>query len=86
LGLLDWAVRLATTRACAVAMEQWARFGQALLGAISIMPAPNDHRFAGPLWQMPPFRAVHQGCLLGEEWWARATNGPEGIGRADQRI
>jgi hypothetical protein len=56
---------------------------QALLGAISIIPTPNDHRFAGPLWQMPPFS---QGCLLGGEWWARATNGSEGIGRADQRI
>ena len=88
---LDWAVHLANqpflrAELATAALEQSQRFGQAVLGSTVISPLPNDHRFVSPLWQMPPFCAIEQGFLLAEEWWDRATRGPDGVARANQRM
>jgi polyhydroxyalkanoate synthase len=40
-----------------------------------IRPQPQDRRFAGPQWELPPFNLLAQAFLLNEQWWHNATTG-----------
>ena len=91
LALLDWGVHLANApfRRVELATQAFwvaARMGEAARGATVIEPAPTDHRFQDPQWREPPFHALMQAFLLGEQWWADATDGPSGVNAADRRV
>lgn len=91
LACADWALHLANAPARRAmlgvkAIAQWQRFVQAFIGTPVIEPAPQDHRFRGPLWRQPPFDLLYQGFLLAEEWWAQASDGGPGVGRHNQQI
>ncbi|THD74114.1 alpha/beta fold hydrolase [Thalassobius vesicularis] len=36
-------------------------------------PKPEDHRFAHPSWQKPPFNMLAQSFLATQDWWDKAT-------------
>lgn len=91
LAFLDWLTHLANAPFHRVdlvreGLEQWRRLGEVALGRSVIVPPPQDRRFQDPSWQAPPFRLLHQGFLLAEEWWAKATACPPGVARPDRRI
>ncbi len=91
LAFLDWAAHMgnAPFRATGLAISavaQWQRLGRAMLGQTAIAPPLGDHRFGDPAWQPLPFNLIAQAFLLGEEWWATAADGPEGVSVADRRI
>jgi len=44
-----------------------------------IKPQPQDHRFAGPEWERPPFNLLAQAFLLNERWWHEATTAARGV-------
>jgi len=88
---LDWAVHLANAPAqrldlLHLAVEQWRRLAGATGNMPAIQPPPGDHRFSAPSWRRFPFDVLHQGFLLSEEWWTRATSGVRGTERSNQRI
>jgi polyhydroxyalkanoate synthase subunit PhaC len=91
LAFLDWAAHVANSpfrgvSLAASAAAQWARLGRVLLGETAVTAPANDHRFGDPAWQTMPFNVIAQGFLLGEEWWARCAEGPEGISAANRRM
>ncbi|WP_027519260.1 alpha/beta hydrolase [Bradyrhizobium sp. WSM1417] len=51
-----------------------------------IKPQAQDRRFAGPLWQSPPFNLMAQSFLLGERWWHDAATGVRGVTPANEAI
>ncbi len=48
-------------------------------GEPCVVPAPGDNRFTAPEWQHWPFNVIHQGFLLAQQWWERATSEVRGI-------
>lgn len=91
LAYLDWSShlanapfrRLALTQA---AVEQFARWAQALTGEQVIEADPRDHRFDDPAWKQPPFRMLQQSFLLLEDWWTRAAEPANGVSPHNARI
>lgn len=91
LAYLDWSShlanapfrRLALTQA---AVEQFARWAQALTGKQVIEADPRDHRFDAPAWKQPPFRMLQQSFLLLEDWWTRAAEPANGVSPHNARI
>ncbi|MEW6487839.1 MAG: alpha/beta fold hydrolase [Thermodesulfobacteriota bacterium] len=67
------------------AAEKSFRFGLYALRAADadtpphIAPLPQDRRFRDPAWRAWPFNLLHQGFLLGEQWWHYATQGVRGV-------
>jgi polyhydroxyalkanoate synthase len=51
-----------------------------------IKPQAQDHRFAAPLWESPPFNLLAQSFLLGERWWHDAATGVHGVAPANEAI
>ena len=51
-----------------------------------IEPLPHDNRFADPLWQQPPFDAIYQSFLLGQQWLHNAMTGVRGVSAVNERI
>ena len=51
-----------------------------------IKPQAQDRRFAGPLWQSPPFNLMAQSFLLGERWWHDAATGVRGVAPTNEAI
>src|SRR5439155_11205779 len=51
-----------------------------------IKPQAQDHRFAAPLWDSPPFNLLAQSFLLGERWWHDAATGVHGVAPANEAI
>ncbi|MBW4049778.1 MAG: hypothetical protein HIU89_18225, partial [Proteobacteria bacterium] len=91
LAYLDWSAHLANApfRRAALsraAMEQFARWTQALTGRQVIEAQPRDHRFDDPAWQQPPFRMLQQSFLLLEDWWTRAAEPAAGVNPHNARI
>ncbi len=69
---MDWATHLANSPfrrldLARLAANQWGRLVESV-GREVIAPAPGDHRFQSPAWKTPPFNALAQAFLLGEEW------------------
>jgi len=91
LALFDWGVHLINApfrrvELAAAWMKLAPKLSEAAAGATVIEPAPTDHRFQDPQWLEPPFHFLMQAFLLGEQWWAQATEGPAGVNAADGRV
>ena len=91
LALFDWGVHLANApfrrlELAGDAARLAAQMAEAAHGATVIAPKPGDHRFQDPDWQKEPFHFWMQAFLLGEQWWAEATDGPAGVDEPDRRV
>ena len=91
LALFDWSVHLANApfrrlELAGDAARMAAQLAEAASGATVITPKPGDHRFQDPDWQKAPFHFWMQAFLLGEQWWAEATDGPAGVDEPDRRV
>jgi polyhydroxyalkanoate synthase len=51
-----------------------------------INPAPTDHRFAEPDWELPPFNFLAQAFLLQEKWWHSATADVRGLAKSSAAV
>lgn len=51
-----------------------------------IEPLPQDKRFDSPDWGRWPFNLIHQGFLLNQQWWHRATTGVHGVSRHHEDV
>lgn len=51
-----------------------------------IKPQPQDHRFAGPEWENPPFNLLAQAFLLNQQWWHDAIIGVRGVALSNEAI
>jgi len=91
LALFDWGVHLANApyrraELARLGVETAADMARAAHGVEVIAPAPGDHRFRDPEWRQDPYRYWMQAFLLGERWWAEATDGPPGVAESDRRV
>lgn len=50
-----------------------------------IDPLPQDDRFSGDAWQMPPFNLIQQGFLLQQQWWHNVVTGVPGVTAQHER-
>jgi polyhydroxyalkanoate synthase len=99
LAYFDWAVHLASSpgkqvdlalaagrkaeRLGRYALERTLRGGEM---ARCIQPLEQDRRFEDPDWRNQPFDLIHQGFLLTQQWWHRATTDVPGLGRHHERV
>jgi len=51
-----------------------------------IVPLPQDHRFDGPAWRLPPFDLIYQSFLLTQQWWHNAMTGVRGVTRRHENL
>lgn len=51
-----------------------------------IVPLPQDHRFDGPAWKIPPFDLIYQSFLLTQQWWHNAMTGVRGVTRRHEDL
>src|SRR5574340_407506 len=51
-----------------------------------IVPLPQDHRFDGPAWKIPPFDLIYQSFLLTQQWWHNAMSGVRGVTRRHEDL
>ncbi|HEY8334067.1 MAG TPA: alpha/beta fold hydrolase [Tardiphaga sp.] len=99
LAWLDWASHLASAPAKRLdvardAVQRARRLANYAVATSSskeqpaplITPLPQDRRFAGPGWQLPPFNLFAQAFLLNEQWWHNATTGVRGVAPANEAI
>jgi polyhydroxyalkanoate synthase len=92
IACLDWAAHAVNApfemaELGCLALAQWGRLAKAAAeGELAIEPAPGDNRFADPAWRQFPFNMMTQSVLLGEEWWERLVQSPQGVGRPNKRI
>jgi polyhydroxyalkanoate synthase subunit PhaC len=75
LAFSDWGLHLANApgrrlELAKLAARQWARLGSPSHWA---KPLPGDRRFQDEAWTRPPYNAIAQTFLLGEQWWHAAT-------------
>jgi poly[(R)-3-hydroxyalkanoate] polymerase subunit PhaC len=96
-SFFDWGLHLANApgkQAALVekAVRKWVRFALYLSHhaqepdcAPCIEPLPQDRRFTDPSWQEPPFAAIYQSFLLGQQWWYNATTGVRGVAPRHER-
>lgn len=88
LAFMDWSLHLANAPArrlelTKLAAYQWIRLMQP---EHWIAPQLQDHRFTAPDWAKPPFNAIAQAFLLGEDWWRTATAQQRGVTRHHSNI
>ena len=81
---MDWWIHLVGSPAkqlevASAAAAQWRRAWKVAVSGETVLPLPQDKRFADPAWQLPPYRGLMQAFLLEEEWWQRATTGVRGV-------
>jgi len=89
----DWAFHLAVSPGKQFELMQKAAAGYARLGHwaqyeaagrkidLPAQAAPGDRRFSDPDWRQPPFNALAQTHLLGEDWLREATSRVPGVER-----
>ena len=51
-----------------------------------IGPAPADHRFVEPDWELPTFNFLAQAFLLQEKWWHSATSDVRGVAKSNAAV
>lgn len=88
LAYWDWGLHLANAPArrlqlAELAAQQWVRLGSP---SRWIKPSPEDHRFQDESWTHPPYNAIAQAFLLGEEWWRAATDALPGVERSHSKV
>ncbi len=88
LAFLDWSLHLANAPGRRIelaesAARQWSRLASP---GLWLKPSPTDHRFADESWAHPPFNAIAQAFLLGEEWWRNAACGPRGVAKSHSDV
>jgi poly[(R)-3-hydroxyalkanoate] polymerase subunit PhaC len=99
LACFDWAAHLAAApeRKMQIAQDAVQRVAQLSEHALRtfstdsgpwslIRPQPQDRRFAGPQWELPPFNLLAQAFLLNEQWWHNATTGVRGVAPQNEAI
>jgi len=99
LAFIDWASHLAAApqRQLEIGHEAMRNAGRLVRAAgrmteadqrpwSLIKPPPQDHRFAKPEWEIPPFNLLAQAFLLGEQWWHNATTRIHGVAPANQAV
>lgn len=94
---MDWAAHLAfapgkQAQLAEKAFKKWMRLAN--YGSRSvfradgnepcIQPLPQDHRFTAAAWQNPPFDAMYQAFLLGQQWWHNAMTGVRGVNKRNE--
>lgn len=50
-----------------------------------IEPLPQDNRFSGEAWQVPPYNLIYQGFLLQQQWWHNVVTDVPGVTAAHER-
>jgi polyhydroxyalkanoate synthase len=91
LAMMDWAAHAADAPFTMAALgrsafTQWQRLAGAMLGGTAVAPKPGDHRFSNPAWQRRPYDMLVQSVLLGEEWWDRLVQTPQGVTPSNARM
>jgi polyhydroxyalkanoate synthase len=99
LTYLDWLAHLAIApgKQTELAQKAWrkglrfalwaARAATQPADGCCIEPLPQDSRFRGDDWRMPPFNLLYQGFLLHQQWWYNATTGVPGVtGQKEQAL
>ena len=99
LAFIDWASHLAAAPQRQLEIAQEAARNAARLARAAgrtaeadqrpwslIKPQPQDHRFAKPEWENPPFNLLAQAFLLGEQWWHNATSRIHGVAPANEAV
>ena len=95
----DWASHLAALpgkRSLLVekALRKWLRFvNYAARHAVErgdcepcIEPLPQDKRFIGEAWRVPPYDLFYQSFLLTQQWWHNAMTDVRGVTHGHERI
>ena len=75
LAYFDWGLHLANApgrrlELMELAARQWARLASPSQWT---KPLPGDRRFRDETWEHPPYNAISEAFLLGEQWWHAAT-------------
>lgn len=92
LAMLDWAAHAAnapfrTAELLQASFTQWQRLAHAAAGGPpAIAPQPGDRRFEDQAWRRRPYDVLSQAVLLGEEWWGKLVQEPDGINPQNRRI
>tara|TARA_R110002012_G_scaffold69052_2_gene178971 strand:+ start:107 stop:2014 length:1908 start_codon:yes stop_codon:yes gene_type:complete len=94
----DWAThivaapgkRLQLTEKAVDKVRRHARFATTCANSTNktepcIKPLPQDNRFSGDAWQLPPFNMIYQGFLLQQQWWHNAVTGVPGVTAEHER-
>ena len=53
---------------------------------LCIEPLPQDKRFSSEAWHRWPFNTAHQGFLLTQQWWHKATTGIYGVSKHHEDV
>ncbi len=95
----DWAAHLAglpgkRSQLAEKALRKWLRFvDYAARRALErddrepcIEPLPQDRRFVGEAWRMPPYDLIYQSFLLTQQWWHNAMTDVRGVTHGHEKI
>ncbi|HVJ41399.1 MAG TPA: alpha/beta fold hydrolase [Dongiaceae bacterium] len=98
LAFFDWGIHLANSPGkqavlAEKATRKWIRLMTFLARSATnqdypncIEPLPQDHRFQGDVWQLPPFRGIYQAFLLQQQWWHNAMTDNRGVAPRHEKI
>ncbi|GAB2188476.1 alpha/beta fold hydrolase [Sessilibacter sp. MAH1] len=51
-----------------------------------VKPLANDNRFSHESWQKWPYNVIHQGFLLTQQWWDKATTDVTGVSKHHEKM
>lgn len=94
----DWATHMAAApgKQLEIAEKAGEKFGRYMRHAMEcsastdavapcIDPLPQDNRFRGDAWKMPPFNLIQQGFLLQQQWWHNMVTDVPGVTAQHER-
>ena len=69
---------------------RYMRYAMACTGSTNavapcIDPLPQDNRFRGDAWKMPPFNLIQQGFLMQQQWWHNVVTDVPGVTAQHER-
>lgn len=70
--------------------DRYTRYAMAFTGSTNavapcIDPLPQDNRFRGDAWKMPPFNLIQQGFLMQQQWWHNVVTDVPGVTAQHER-